>query len=107
MSEINTTVETPVWNYTQPKGNSFSKQLEFDTNLNGATLQIEITGPKGVFKPAVTLISMSATKTVMNVYLSGRQTALMSNNNKWFCKLTIGNETVLCWTGQFDLRSPL
>ena len=90
MNEINTVMEPFTWNYTQPKGNNFSRLIEFNADMTGAQYFFEIKGAKGIVRPQITVVSITPTKTTINVYLSGHQTAAMSNQNEWFFKVILG-----------------
>ncbi len=104
MKEINTVMEPFVWNYTQPKGTTFSRLLLIDADLTGAVYEFEIAGSKGTIKPPVKVVSIANGVTTLQISLSPFQTATMSLQNKWFFKITFNGEAFLCWVGTFSLR---
>jgi len=105
MSEINTVMEPFVWNYTQIKGTNFSRLLEIDADMTGAEYELQIVGAKGSMSPVIKVVSIANNKTILNVSLTARQTAILAPQNKWYFKITLRGETFICWVGQFNLRS--
>ena len=104
MKEINTVMEPFVWNYTQPKGTTFSRLLLIDADLTGAVYDFEIVGTKGTVKPKVEIISIVNNITTLKVSLTPYQTSVMSLQNKWYFKITYKTEAFVCWVGTFNLR---
>ena len=104
MKEINTVMEPFIWNYTQPKGASFSRVLLIDADLTGAEYELKITGAKGTVQPTIQSLKAPAGQTALNISLTAQQSLLLSDQNKWHFKINFKGTTLLGWIGQFNLR---
>jgi len=104
MKIVETIMEPFIWNFTQVKGTTFSRLLQIDADMTGATYDIEIVGPKGKVKPLIKVLRILPTETIVSISLTAQQTADLAFQNKWSMMITFRSETFICWTGEFNLR---
>jgi hypothetical protein len=105
MKLIETVIEPYIWNYTQPRESSFSRIIKFDTDMTGAVYVLEITSSRGIVRPLIQILSISATETLLKMSLTRAQLNALAPQSKWSLTVTLQGETFICWVGSFNLRS--
>ena len=101
--EKNTIIEPGIWNVTTVKGNDFSKTLEINMDITGATVECEIIGSATTISPTVTMGAYAGGVTSFEIKLSAAQTATMDLSNVWYFRTTLGDDVTTFWRGNFTL----